>query len=354
MARSRWLALSNIYADNHTFYWPLCDAPRELRKNIMRTVVLFLWLSLFSTVVSAVERHALIIGNSNYQSLPLSNPENDANDMTTQLSQMGYKIHGGGPALDLDRVGIERTVRAFAQQLPEDAHALFYYAGHGIATKTDNYLVPIKHQLEFQEQLPDRTVSLRSIVDLLKNANPGGINVVLLDACRDNPLGDNYRSTRAGLNRLNDIPRGVFIGYAADSGQVAEDGIGRNGTYTEELLNVMREQPNVIIEIAHKQVASRVYEKTKGKQFPVSENKVYGNWCFGSCSDPIVTAAPKFAPTDNSTSEAAPAIATKNTKRWLIVGGAVAAAVVIGLVASNSSDPDDNSGGNFVLELSPP
>jgi len=319
----------------------------------MRKVVLFLLLGFFSTLASAVERHALVIGNSNYQSNALTNPLNDAIDMATQLSQMGYKIHGGGPALDLDRVGIERAARAFAQQLPKDAHALFYYAGHGIATKTDNYLIPIKHQVEFQEQLPDRTVSLRSIVDLLKNANPGGINVVLLDACRDNPLSESYRSTRTGLNRLNDIPRGVFIGYAADTGQVAEDGIGRNGTYTEELINVMRDQPNVIIEIAHKQVASRVYEKTRGKQFPVSENKVYGNWCFGSCSDPIVTSKSEFAPVDSSSTVTTPAISKRNTNRWWIIGGTVAAAVIVGLAASSSSDPDRDSG-NFTLEISPP
>lgn len=306
------------------------------------------------TTGTVIERHALVIGNSNYaDGQALLNPANDAKDMADQLSQLGYKIHGGGPALDLDRVGIERTLRAFAQQLPKDAHALFYYAGHGMATQNDNYLIPLNHNLEFQEQLPDRTVSLRSAVDLLKSANPGGINVVLLDACRDNPLDRSFRSTRAGLTRLNDIPRGVFIGYAADSGQLAEDGIGRNGTYTGELLSVLREKPNVIIELAHKEVASRVYEKTGGKQFPVSENKVYGNWCFGDCADPVVT---------SSASPAAPAAPESkfqlSKNRWLIIGGAVAAAVVVGAIAGSGGSGSTDTGGSgsqtFTLELTPP
>lgn len=313
---------------------------------IIATFVLLNTLFTFSTAFAAekVERHALIIGNSNYANgQALLNPANDARDMAAQLSKLGYKIHGGGPALDLDRVGIERTLRAFAQQLPKDSHALFYYAGHGMATKTDNYLIPIKHNLEFQEQLPDRTVSLRSAVELLKTANPGGINVVLLDACRDNPLDRSFRSTRAGLTRLNDIPRGVFIGYAADSGQLAEDGIGRNGTYTGELLNVLREKPNVIIEIAHKEVASRVYEKTGGKQFPVSENKVYGNWCFGNCAAPI-----------NSPSPVATQAEPKSTNRWLIVGGVVAAAVLVGLASSKGSGPDTEPEDTFTLVIPAP
>ncbi len=319
------------------------------------TIVILHLLFGFSIAYASntIERHALVIGNSNYaDGQYLVNPKNDAEDMAKQLSALGYKIHGGGPALDLDRVGIERTLRAFAQQLPKDSHALFYYAGHGMATKNDNYLIPIRHNLEFQEQLPDRTVSLRSVVDLLKNANPGGINVVLLDACRDNPLNRSFRSTRDGLTRLNDIPRGVFIGYAADSGQTADDGIGRNGTYTGELLSVLREKPNVIIELAHKEVASRVYEKTNGKQFPVSENKVYGNWCFGNCSEPVVSS---FA-SPNTPPPTEPGPATSN-KRWWIVGGVVAAALIAGLASSGgggSGGDGSSADTTFTLQLTPP
>jgi len=321
----------------------------------MRKLILFCLLSLWSTWSYAeIERHALIIGNSNYARLALENPINDAKDMAEQLAKMGYKIHGGGPALDLDRTGIERTVRAFASQLPDDAHALLYYAGHGIATETDNYLIPVKHELENEGQLKYKAVSLRDLVGVLRAGNSNGINVVLLDACRDNPLPQSTRSSQEGLSRLNDIPRGVFIGYAADFGQVAADGLGRNGTYTAELLGVLREQPNVIIEIAHKEVASRVYEKTGGQQFPVSENKVYGNWCFGQCADPVVTAKPAIAAPSDAPETQAGSTIKKSNNRWLIVGGAVAAAGGVGLVASRGDSSGASEGDGFTLIINPP
>ncbi|MFK7892883.1 MAG: caspase domain-containing protein [Granulosicoccus sp.] len=216
------------------------------RGSLRWLIAFFVFLQFFNTA-NASTRHALVIGNSDYDESALLNPRSDAIDMAKQLELMGYEVFGGGPALDLDRIGIERTIRAFARSLPENANALFYFAGHGMATDNDNYLIPVQHRLEFLEQLPDRAVSLKSTINLFKNANPEGINVVLLDACRDSPLARSYRSNREGLQRLDDIPRGVFIGYAADQGQVAKDGQGRNGTYTSELLQIMREQPNVII-----------------------------------------------------------------------------------------------------------
>jgi uncharacterized caspase-like protein len=292
---------------------------------------------LFAVNASAnVERHALIIGNSGYVDRPLINPINDATDMAQQLTSLGYEVYRGGPALDLDRIGIERTIRSFARQLPENAHALFYFAGHGMAHAQDNYLIPVRHSLEFAEQLPDRAVSLRSVVNLLKNANPEGINVVLLDACSDNPLTTKFRSLRQGLDRLYDIPRGVFVGYAADVGQVAADGMDRNGTYTSELLNVMREKPNLIIELAHKEVAERVLEKTSGKQFPVSENKVYGNWCFGECAESIATSS-TIIQQDSVAAIDTPETSSSN-RTWWVVGGVVLTALIAGL-ADNSSDP---------------
>ncbi len=174
--------------------------------------------------------------------------------------------------LDLNRRDIVRSLVKFANGLPDNADVVFYYAGHGVSDSRENYLIPVEHQIEVVEQLPDLAISLRFILERLKNANPKGTNVVLLDACRDNLLGSRTRSTRAGLSTEQNIPRGVFIGYAADSGEVAIDGAGRNGVYTTELLNVMRSRPNVIIDVAHREVVDAVIKKTGGRQYPVSEN----------------------------------------------------------------------------------
>jgi len=329
------------------------SAMKEWARNRKLTVCLFLcWLpSLFYADLHASQRHALVIGNSDYASSRLLNPHNDARDMTDQLRAMGYEIYGGGPVLDLDRIGIERTIRAFARSLPEQAHSLFYYAGHGISTREDNYLIPINHNLEYLEQLPDRAVSLRSVVELFKNANPDGINVLLLDACRDSPLSSDYRSSRKGLLKLHDIPRGIFIGYAADEGQVAEDGKGRNGTYTGELLQVMREKPDVIIEVAHKDVASRVFEKTGGEQFPVSENKVYGDWCFGICAEPLALGATSGFQAANVAVQPASAVSSSSFN-WKVIGAVALGLLVVGAAMQDDNGPDAPS--SFQLIVEPP
>ncbi|MEM7257606.1 MAG: caspase family protein, partial [Pseudomonadota bacterium] len=158
--------------------------------------------------VQASERHALVIGNSDYLIQPLVNPRNYATDVAAELRNMGYKLHNGGALLDLNRRDIVRALITFADALPNNADVLFYYAGHGMSVGRENFLIPIGHQLEAVEQLPDAAISLRFVLERLKNANPQGTNVVLLDACRDNPLTRSFRSTRAGLSTEQEIPRG--------------------------------------------------------------------------------------------------------------------------------------------------
>ena len=322
----------------------------------MRKLALILcigWLAVLFPVVSpAAERHALVIGNSDYLLQALVNPRNDALDIAAELDKMGYKLHGGGAMLDLNRQDIVRALVTFADGLPDDADVLFYYAGHGISNDRENYLIPVGHQLEVTEQLADQAISLRFILERLKNANPKGTNVVLLDACRDNPLTRSFRSTRKGLSAEQEIPRGVFIGYAADSGQVAIDGTGRNGVYTGELLKVMRKRANVIIDVAHREVVDAVIKKTAGKQYPVSENKLYGKWCFDDCvaeqSAPVQrpTPTPAVATTPEPPQEQAKS--SRNT--WLIVGGV--ALLVAAALASGGSEKAQPA--NFTLVLDPP
>jgi len=319
---------------------------------LLRFVLGFLSLCC-SSLLFAAERHALVIGNSNYVEGTLVNPINDATDMAAQLQSMGYKIHGGGAALDLDRFGIERTLDAFARQLPDKATALFYYAGHGMGFERANYLIPVKHNIETEDDLPDRAVSLRRITSVLENANPNGVNIALLDACRDNPLKRSYRTKRNGLTK-EEIPYGVFVGYAAGYGQVAADGNGRNGSYTAELLNVLREQPGQIIEVAHKTVANRVIEKTNGKQKPAFEGNVYGNWCFGDCAD-TTQLSQTVPPISEPNPDYTPPAPRRYNKKWMIAGGVVAAAILVGISRNGSNKPPDGrSTATYTLELTPP
>jgi len=322
----------------------------------MRQIILLCFLSLCCTKAAlATERHALVIGNSNYADGSLTNPINDATDMAAQLQSMGYQLYGGAAALDLDRISIERSVDAFARQLPEGATALFYYAGHGMGFERANYLIPVKHNIETEDDLPDRAVSLRRITSVLENANPNGVNIALLDACRDNPLRRGYRTTRNGLTR-EEIPFGVFVGYAASYGQVAEDGNGRNGTYTAELLKVLREQSGQIIEVAHKTVANRVIERSNGKQKPAFEGNVYGNWCFGECAEQSLQ--PKEPSETIATNEPSatftPPEPKSYNKKWMIAGGVVAAAVIVALAKDSASTEPTNTKLPYTLILPVP
>jgi len=323
------------------------------RRSVVMMLAAWFLLAVCPAAI-AVERHALVIGNSNYKELPLINPRNDASDMVSQLIVMGYKVYKNRALLDLNRQEIEAAMRAFADQLPDQANALFYFAGHGMANEDDNYMIPLDHNLVHEGNLRDRAVSLRATVDLMKRNNPAGLNIVLLDACRNNPLPKTFRSIERGLSRLNDLPQGIFVGYAADSGQVAEDGVGRNGAYTAELLAVMRQNPDLIIELAHKLVAESVFKKTNGKQFPVSENKVYGEWCFGICgSEVIVNLPPATVEQTNPTvASRTPAPEPVSSRRgWWIAGGVVAALLVGALAQSGGGGGEGTS---YVLELDPP
>jgi len=324
-----------------------------MRQILLSILICFLSIGC-STFAAATERHALVIGNSNYVEGSLVNPINDATDMAAQLQSMGYKIHGGAAAFDLDRLGIERAVDAFARQLPKGATALFYYAGHGMGFERANYLIPVKHNIETEDDLPDRAVSLRRITSVLENANPEGVNIALLDACRDNPLKRGYRTKRNGLTK-EEIPFGVFVGYAAGYGQVAEDGNGRNGTYTAELLNVLREQPGQIIEVAHKTVANRVIEKSNGKQKPAFEGNVYGNWCFGECINQVQKSQDASAVPDTKPDQPySPPEPKRFNRTWMIAGGVVAAALILGLSSTGSTATPSDGATTYTIELTPP
>jgi len=318
----------------------------------MRILVCLLWLILLSPLsVLASERHALVIGNSAYKILELKNPRNDANDMAAQLKSMGYIIHSGNALFDLDRAAMEQSIDDFAKSLPPGSSAVFYYAGHGIANDADNYLIPIDSNLAMQSQLRQRTIGLRSIIEHLKSYNTDGTNVLLLDACRNNPLTRSFRGVQQGLQKLNGVPRGVFIGYAAESGKIANDNYaGDNGTYTGQLLESMSEKPQLSIEALHKEVADKVYEKTKGTQFPVSEYQIYGTWCFGKCASgklPI----PEVASSNTSTTTQEMKI-TPAKNYWKIIGGVALGLVAVGLLVYDDDPPPTSTQSG--VQLQPP
>jgi Caspase domain len=226
----------------------------------------------------AETRIALIIGNSEYadSNLKLSNPVNDALAMQAALRDAGFETI---VKLNATRRDFYRLVNAFGAKIKLDPNAvgLFYYAGHGVQADGINYLIPVDAAVESQSDLEVSAFDAARVLQAMKNAN-NEMNIVILDACRDNPL-PKTRGMERGLARMS-APSGTFVGYAAALGQTAHDGAkGGNGVFTGELVKAMA-KPGLPLEQVFKQVIAGVRTGTHGSQQPWSESSIQGDFYF--------------------------------------------------------------------------
>jgi hypothetical protein len=229
--------------------------------------------ALWPMAASAERRVALVIGNSAYQhATALRNPGNDANDVAETLKKVGFEVQLG---VDLDQQGFARTIEQFARTLDEADVGLFFYAGHGVQMNDKNYLVSVNAKLENEFLLSSETIELDAIVRLMESKAP--INLVFLDACRNNPLAENLRRSLTvlkrsaqlgrGLARMEPTGRDTLIAFSAAPGQEAADGSDRNSPFTAALL---RHLPKAGLEVSVmlKDVAADVRRDTRNSQRP--------------------------------------------------------------------------------------
>ncbi len=226
--------------------------------------------------IMANARTALVIGNSDYETAPLTNPVNDATDIANKLRGLDFDVT---ILTNASRREMRRAVRDYSAALRETGGVgLFYYAGHGMQIKGVNYLVPTDAQMRDEFEIPDETVSANSVLRALEDAG-NDLNIVVLDACRDNPFAKSYRSTaESGLARM-DAPGGSIIAYATAPGDVAFDGTGRNGVYTKHLLDNM-DKPGMPIEQMFKKVRIGVIGESAGQQTPWEESSLRADFYF--------------------------------------------------------------------------
>jgi hypothetical protein len=182
---------------------------------------------------------ALVIGNGNYQqSLPkLPNPPNDAEDIAKALRYFGFEvIEKKNQTLE----AMNQAIAEFGSKIGGSEAALFYYAGHGIQVKGQNYLIPVNAMLDSEASVPYQSVNLNQVLDEMDNGKSGA-NIVVIDACRNNPISGKFRSGQSrGLASPGSTPKGTVIVYATDPGNVAADGDGRNGLLTAGLLTAFQ------------------------------------------------------------------------------------------------------------------
>jgi len=233
---------------------------------------------------------ALVIGNSKYETNSLANPVNDAQDMAKMLASYGFEVVGYNVSsgrlntLDLDFAQMESYVSAFRRQLKPGGVALFYYAGHGIQKDGANYLIPINSGVDSAEKLKYKTLNAQAVLDEMEAAQ-SFLNVVILDACRDNPF-RSFRSGRSGLAGMS-APAGSIVLFATQEGGTASDisPNGRNGLFTNHLLNAMQNK-NMTIESIFKATSKQVTADARGyslKQTPFLSSSFTEEFCFGLC-----------------------------------------------------------------------
>ncbi len=219
------------------------------------------------------KRTALVIGNSMYSSGPLRSPVNDATDMANALKRLGFKVNLKKNA-NLETM--EGAIEDFGNELKRGGVGLFYYAGHGVQVNGTNYLLPIGAKINKESDVKYQAVDANKILDEMANTN-NGLNIVMLDACRDNPFARSFRNATRGLAVVSSAPSGTFISYSTSPGNVARDGDGRNSPYTAALLKYIGE-PGLSINEVFIKVRQNVRKSTG--QTPWELSSLEGNFYF--------------------------------------------------------------------------
>ncbi|MFK8079451.1 MAG: SUMF1/EgtB/PvdO family nonheme iron enzyme [Granulosicoccus sp.] len=262
--------------------------------------LMLLTLLLPGSALAEQARLALVIGNSDYEESPLKNPINDATDMAGALEDLGFKVI---LSTDADRREMGRAIRDFGRELKANRGiGLFYYAGHGMQIENRNYLIPIDTPLEEEDEVPYESIDVGSVLAKMESAG-NALNLIILDACRNNPFPTSFRSTSRGLARV-EAPIGSLVVYATAPGAVAADGTGRNGVFTGALLNELRTDGLSLTQIVRRTRAA-VVKASNGQQVPWESSSLLKDFYFKNETVPATQIAETVAKDSNASTELA-------------------------------------------------
>ncbi len=243
-------------------------------RRICGTVAIAAAVLLAQPVEAQQSRVALVIGNARYAEAPLKNPVNDARAMAASLKARGFEVIVRENAT---RSQMESAIADFGEKLNEGATGLFFFAGHGMQVQGRNYLVPVDARITSEQRVKLETVDVDVVLDQMQAARTK-VSMVILDACRNNPLERRFRSLNGGLAQIN-APEGTLIAYATAPGKVAADGDGSNGLYTQEFLKALT-SPGLKVEDVFKQVRVNVSRASNGMQVPWEASSLTGDFYF--------------------------------------------------------------------------
>jgi uncharacterized caspase-like protein len=236
--------------------------------------VLLLAATLAGAQADKPSRVALVIGNGKYVHAPLSNPPNDAADMARELKAAGFTVIARENASLKEMV---LALREFGDLLGRNSTGLFYFAGHGLQVRGRNYLVPVDADIAREDEVAFAALDLAAVMEKLDSArNP--VNLVILDACRNNPFGKRLQLSQQGLAQV-EAPPGTLIAFATSPGAGADDGGGRNGLYTRHLLEQMRKR-GAAVEETFRNVRAAVRKESAGRQIPWESTSLETHFAF--------------------------------------------------------------------------
>jgi Caspase domain len=250
---------------------------------------------LSASSASAEKRVALVVGNSAYQNVTrLENPSNDARLIAETLSGLGFSLIGGSAQLDLDKSALDTDVQNFGREIQGADVALFYYAGHGLQVNGSNYLVPVGANPTREADVDFQMVDINLVLRQMQSSGTR-LNLVILDACRNNPFSARgLRSADGGLAQMR-APEGTLISYATQPGSVAQDGSDGHSPYTKALATTIK-QAGLDVFQTFNQVGLAVKRQTGGSQQPwVSSSPIDGSFYFvaPAGTEPKIATAPE-------------------------------------------------------------
>lgn len=251
-----------------------------MRLSLLTVTKLISLLFISFQAVSQEKRLALVVGIKDYNKAEarLTNPVNDADDMAKALEEVGFEVI---KKTNLNRIELEKAINEFGDKLTNYEVGLFYYSGHGIQYKNENYLVPKDANMTMETQVAYQCVNLGNVLSIMEGAQTK-TNLIILDACRDAPFRKSWasRSSNGGGLTFPNNPAGSLTIFATGAGSTAADNPGeRNGLFTSELLKNIK-IPNISLNQILINTKKGVYDRSSGNQFPAEYNQLLGEFYF--------------------------------------------------------------------------
>ncbi len=263
-----------------------------MKKILFSAAIFTIFFSCFSLAQTSSQQGqqkekkiALVVGNGTYSSSILANPENDARAIADVLQKLGFTVF---KFENLDQRNMKKEIDEFGEKLKGSDVGLFYYAGHGIQAKGYNYLIPVDAHLKTEEEVDYDCVRADRVLSLMESSGTK-VNILILDACRNNPFERSWSRSAAGQGlAFMNAPKGTLIAYATAPGSTASDGSGNNGLYTSAILQSIQ-IPNITIIEMFQNVRNIVSGKSDNEQIPWESTSMTGDFYFNTKNEPIRT-----------------------------------------------------------------